>query len=218
MQAYNPLEGDTMNAEMKPVKITTALLKGGGTRTTTAIFLALELARRDPDNLVLLVDADTQNGTSYEWLDNSGDERPQNLHAAYWPMTSFASRAQAYGAKHIVVDTGNDAVGLEQALSFTDHVVVTVKPSGAEVARVRPTLNVVASHGRAEDIDVAMLITRAKARTISLAGVQKTLATVTDARLLETVIPEKELYSQAYPTIPMDLGAYPDALDELLNK
>lgn len=207
-----------MKDELEPVRLTTAMLKGGGTRTTSAVFTALDLARREPSETVLLVDADTQNGTSYEWIDSAGDNCPPNLTAAYWPVSSFADRALAFGAKHIVVDTGNDAVGLEQALKLTDHVLVTVKPSGSEIARVRPTLNVINSHPRASALNVAMLITRGKARTRSLADAQAVLGQVSDARLLNTVIPEWELYAQAYPTIPDELGAYPAALDELLAR
>jgi chromosome partitioning protein len=207
-----------MTNEIAPVRLTTAMLKGGGTRTTSAVFTAIDLARRDPTETVLLVDADTQNGTAYEWIDSAGDERPANLDAAYWPVSSFADRALNYGAKHIVVDTGNDAVGLEQALTLTDHVLVTVKPSGSEIARVRPTLNVITSHPRAGALNVAMLITRGKARTRSLADAQEVLSRVGDARLLSTIIPEWELYAQAYPTIPDELGAYPTALDELLAR
>lgn len=207
-----------MTKELEPVRLTTAMLKGGGTRTTSAVFTAIDLARREPNETVLLVDADTQNGTAYEWIDSAPDARPANLTAAYWPVSSFVDRALNYGAKHIVVDTGNDAVGLEQALSLTDHVLLTVKPSGSEISRVRPTLNVITGHPRASALNVGMLITRSKARTRSLAEAQEVLSQVSDARLLHTVIPEWELYAQAYPTIPDELGAYPAALDELLAR
>lgn len=204
-------------AARQPVKITTAMLKGGGTRTTTAVFLAFELARRTSDD-VLVVDVDTQNGTAFEWLDGLGDDRPANLDVAYWPVTSFARRVTAVNPTHLIVDTGNDAAGLEQALEVTDHALVTVKPSGAEVSRVQPTLDVIRNSSRAAQVQASILLTRVKARTVSLAQARQALAGIEDAQLLDTVVPDWELYAQAFGTVVSDAGAYAAVLDELMKE
>ena len=69
------------------MRITVGNLKGGSAKTTSAVHLALGLAR---DGRTLLVDADPEQPQSHEWAETAGDDWPADRVAAYPPIPAPA--------------------------------------------------------------------------------------------------------------------------------
>jgi chromosome partitioning protein len=200
----------------KPVRITVGNLKGGVGRSTTSMFLALALARRTGQR-VLVVDADGVNGTSFEWSEMAGEIWPSQINIAYWPSLTLAKRVKESGHEgHVIIDTGpNDAAVLRQALMVSDYLVMPIAASPSEVARIQPTLAAASEVGINREIALSILFTRTKPNTISLREAREALREL-DMPVLENHVPFKIMYSQAYGTVPEDLGVYPAVLDEIL--
>ena len=201
----------------EPIKITVGYLKGGTGKSTTAVLLAMSLARSSPDP-VMLVDADGVNGTTFEWSELAGEDWPAHIKVHYWPSTTLAKRVRDSGhTGHIIIDTGpSDAGILRQALAVTDYLVTPLAATPAEAARVRPTLEAAAEVGVTHPLELSVLFTRAKPNTVSLREAKEALAGA-GLNVLPTNVPFVLLYSQAYGTVPDDLGVYPQVLTEILN-
>lgn len=204
-------------ARSEPVRLTVGYLKGGTGKSTTAVMLAMTLARNS-DEKVLLVDADGVNGTSFEWSELAADDWPSNINVVYWPSVNLAKRVRESGhTGHIVIDTGpSDAAVLRQALAVTDYLVCPVAATPAEAARIRPTLEAAAEVGVTRDISLSILFTRTKPNTVSLRESKEALVNL-DLDVLPTDVPFVLLYSQAYGTTPDDLGVYPQVLTEIIE-
>lgn len=216
MASKNPQLERILQARDTPVRITVGYLKGGTGKSTTSTMLALALARHSKER-VMLVDADGVNGTSFEWSELAGDEWPAQISVNYWPSINLAKRIrESEHAGHIVIDTGpSDAAVLRQALNVTDYLVTPMAASPAEAARVQPTLEAAAEVAIAHPIELSVLFTRTKPNTVSLRDAKEALAQ--HVTVLETDVPFLLLYSQAYGTIPDDLGVYPQVLAEILE-
>lgn len=203
-------------APIKPLNITVGHLKGGSGRSTTAVFLALALARKTGEN-VLLVDADAKNGTSYEWSEDAGEAWPTNVTVAYWPSINLAKRVRDAGhSGHIVIDTGNDAAILRQALKVTDHLLIPLAPSGTESARLTPTLQAAAEIAEDKPLSMSVMLSRTVANTTSRKQARQAL-TDEGIPVWETEISRREIYAQAFGTVPADLGSYEELLNEIIE-
>lgn len=199
------------------MRITVGMLKGGASRTTTAVYLAHALWRRTAEP-VLLADADPANGTTYEWSEDAPDW-PEEISVAYWPLASLGRRLETAlregPAQSSVIDTGNDSLALRAALEVSEHLVVPLAPSGTESTRLTPTLQVAAEVAATRPLALSVLLTRTvhgtNSRRLARAGLEEM-----GLHVLEAEIPRREQYAGAYGTTPTDLGPYRDALDELL--
>lgn len=200
----------------KPLKLCVGNLKGGVGRSTTSILLALALARRTGQR-VLVVDADGANGTAYEWSEMAGESWPAEVNVVYWPSMTLAKRIQESGHEgHVIIDTGpHDAGVLRQALMVSDYLVMPIAATPSEAARLRPTLEAAAEIGINRDIDLSILFTRTRPNTVSLRDARVALGEL-GLRVLDHDVPFVLLYSQAYGTVPPDLGVYPAVLEEIL--
>lgn len=201
----------------QPLRMTVGNLKGGVGRSTTAIFLALALARRTGQR-VLVVDADGANGTAYEWSETAGESWPAGINVVYWPSQMLAKRVQESGHDgHIIIDTApHDASVLRQALMVSDHLIVPIAATPSEAARLRPTLEAAAEVGINRAIELSILFTRTKQNTLSLRDARAALVDL-GLRVLDGDVPNRLMYSQAYGTVPDDLGVYTAVLDEILE-
>ena len=191
----------------EPVRLTVGFLKGGSAKSTTAMFLALALARYSNER-VLLVDADERNGTSFEWSEFAGEDWPSQISVVYWPVPTVGKRIrEANHTGHIVIDTGPEKTGviLRHALGVTDHLVLPLTASPAEATRIRPTLEVAAEVGLSRPLDLSVLFTRVTKNTVSL---RESRAAFVEQGLdvLPTDVPFQQMYSQAFGTVPDDLG------------
>lgn len=198
------------------MRVTVGMLKGGSSRTTTAVCLSLALFRATGER-VLLADADPANGTAFEWAEDAAGW-PSEVEVVYWPVSSLGRRVEAAMAQgpalHSVIDTGNDAAALRAALEVSDHLVVPLAPSGTESTRLTPTLQVAAEVAGTRPLGLSILLTRTVHNSTSRREARAALEGM-GLNVLETEIPRLERFANAYGTAPSDLGAYQDALNEL---
>lgn len=199
------------------MRITVGMLKGGATRTTTSIYLALAEQERSGDR-VLLVDADSANGTAFEWVEDAqaSGEWPEEVEVAYWPVSSLVKRVKAVEDRYdsIVIDTGNDASAVRAGLQVTDHLLLPIAPTGTESTRLRPTLEAAAEVAQRRPIELSLLLTRVR-RTRSKIESRTALEEHMGLRVLRTEIPLLERFAAAYGTRPTDLTPYTEVVDEL---
>jgi len=216
-------EGPKMTEEARsldPLRITVGNLKGGVARSTTSMLLALALHRRTGER-VFVVDADGANGTSYEWSEFAGDDWPEGVTVVYMPSQMLAKRVtQMWPEGHLIIDTGNDSTTLRQALMVTDHLLMPIAATPAEATRLTPTLTAAAEVASIKPIELSILFTRTKPKTISFREAYEQLKTLEteDLRVLETNVPFEILYSQSFGTVPDRLGAYADVLEEIIER
>ncbi|WP_322755991.1 ParA family protein [Frankia sp. Cas3] len=114
------------------MRIVVGNLKGGVAKTTTAVYLALGLART---GRVLLVDADGTNASAVDWSANAEDW-PATVVVVPWAVPDLGRRVAAVAGDydHIVIDTGPERGDLlRQALMVTDDLLVPVAPSRGAV-------------------------------------------------------------------------------------
>jgi len=207
---------------MSDVKITVGMLKGGTSRTTTAVYLALAEHRRHGAR-VLLVDADPANGTAYEWVEDAQRNGwPKEVEMAYLPVSSLPTKVPEImddrRIENVVIDTGNSDATIRNALRVTDHLVIPIAPSLSESTRFRPTLEVATQVAMERHIEVSILLTRVVHGTLSRAGMKAMLESqygTIGLNILNAEIPRLERFATAYGKVPADLSPYTAALDEL---
>lgn len=198
--------------------VTVGMLKGGASRTTTAVFLALAQYRRHP-RPILLCDADPANGTAFEWAEDARDDGwPEAVHVRYWPVGSLSRRVEAAvqseGYSSVIIDTGNDAAAVRAGLEVTDHLLVPIAPSGTESTRLTPTLEAAAEVAARRPIELSLLLTRTVHNSASRRQAREAL-TGMDLRVLTAEVPRLERFANAYGTAPRDLSPYTDVITEL---
>jgi chromosome partitioning protein len=194
-------------------------LKGGSAKTTSAAFLAHELAARG--RRVVMVDADPQ-GSALRW---------QGL--AEWPvpvlgLPSTTLHRQLWGvvdrARYdvVVIDTPplEDRDGIvASALRVATDIVVPLAPTMMELDRVGPVWRAVedsAGH-RDDDPRTAVLLNRTVANASSTDAVREAL-TAQDRWVFTQVIPRREVYAQAFGApLPAQDGPYGAVAEELLT-
>ena len=203
-----------------PLRLTVGNLKGGVARSTTSIMLALALVKRTGQR-VLLVDADAANGTSFEWSEYAGEVWPAEVNVVYLPSQMLGKRVrEMWPEGHLIIDTGNDSTTLRQALMVTDHLVMPIGATPSEATRLTPTLQAAAEVASIKQVQPSVPCTRPKPNTISFREAWEQLKAmegdVEGLHVLDVNVPFQLLYSQAFGTVPTNLGVYPDVLEEIL--
>lgn len=191
------------------MRLATANTKGGTSNTTTALFLSMGLHRL---GRTLLVDADPQK-SMLSW----SEKCTLPFTVISLPVRDIHRRLVDLAAdyEHVVIDTPpGDTKIIASAAMAVDTVLVPIAPTGLDIDRVRPTFELLAEVEQYKDIAVGVLLARVRKRTRSLAKAREILGKL-GYPLMDTEIPEREMYSQAFGTVPGDLGEYDDLLDEL---
>lgn len=198
------------------MRITVGNLKGGVSKTTTSILLALALAMLG--RRVLLVDADPQ-GSASDWVENTEDW-PDSVTVIPWATRDLAKRVEQVAGDYddIVIDTGpgNELI-FRQALLATDHLVVTVTPSPMEIRQLRPSFEVAAEIDAVSPVWAHVLLCKVRERSKLLAGALALLERL-DLPTLDTMIHLWDQYIAAWATAPAtdeDLGEYVALIKEL---
>lgn len=193
--------------------ITVAGLKGGCGKTTSAVFLADQLARA---RRVLLVDTDPQ-GSALSWSEAASFPFP----TVGLPVRDIHRRLPLLAADYhqVVLDTPpGDLPIVRSALLAADQVLLPLSPTTIDVDRLRPTLELLAEVEalRPHGVDLHVLLTRVRAGTRSGRAARQLLADELGLPVLQAEIPLREGYANAFGTTLPPAAEYEATLDELL--
>jgi len=195
------------------MRITVGNLKGGVAKTTTAVHLAVGLART---GRTLLVDADPQAASALDWSTVAGaDVFPAEV--VPWAGKDLADRVKRVAGDyaHVVIDTGGeDDTVLSQALLVTDELLVPVAPSLVELRRLPATFDLAAKIDIVSPVSVRVLLCRVRSGTNSATEARQLLAEL-DLPVMTAQVSMWERYAQAFGSVPSALSEYEHVLAEL---
>lgn len=216
------------------LRLTVGALKGGSGKTTTAVYLALGIARATGAR-VLLVDADPQAATASDWAGSVNARHwhdpdtypawPDAVVVVPWHGDDLGRRiAQvADDYTHVIIDTGGESDRiLAAALWVTDELLVPVQPNPADVRRLPATFGVAANVHNARPgrpLTARVLLTRVSQRTV----LYREATDLLERQQLPVMSAEVRLslgaegYAAAFGTVPHDLADYATVLAELAD-
>lgn len=184
-------------------------LKGGVGKTTTALYLATVAAHQG--RTVTVLDVDSEH-SACRWAQHLllpfavVEGQPERL--------ARQVRAYTEADELVIIDTPpNSRELLMRAGSLVDLAIVPVAPSGLEVDRLRPTLELLADlQAQRPQLDTAILLTRYQERRILAHEAQSALSGLP---VLAHQIREREAYKSAFGGLPAPLGEYQAVWEEL---
>lgn len=197
------------------MRITVGSLKGGVAKTTTAVHLALGLAR---EARTLLVDADPQQSSAWRWSELAGEHWPDGCVVIPLASRELARRVTqlAPDYAHVVIDVGpKNPLLLRQAMSVTDHLVVPTSPRPLELAELPATFDLAAEVDATHPLLAAVLLVQVRAGTRSAVEARQLLAEDLELPVFDAQTRLLESIALAYGTVPADLGDYDQVLTEL---
>lgn len=197
------------------MRITVGNLKGGASKTTTAVFLSLGLAKQ---GRTLLVDADPEQASAFRWSELA-EGWPRNCVVIAVSSRRLTERIEDLTAQgdyeHVVIDTSpKNPIMLRQAMAYTDHVVVPVAPRPLDLAELPATMDLAAEVDATTPLLASVLLVQVRAGTRS-ASEARELLLEREHPVLRSQIRLREAFALAYGTVPEDLAEYGDALAEL---
>jgi len=200
------------------VKVAVANLKGGTSKTTTAVFLASAFARRGK---TLLVDCDPQ-GSALSWAE-SAEEGGASLGFSVMglPVKDVHRKIKGFqdDYEHVVIDTPPGEIAITRAaLLAADTAVVAVQPTAMDLDRVMPTLELLAEVEPVNDVTFHVLL--ARVRRISREGRDARAAMVgMGLPVMAAEVPQLGFFADAFgEVLDGDLREYERVAAELLGE
>jgi chromosome partitioning protein len=200
------------------MRLTIGCLKGGTGKTTSAVFLAAALAQDGP---TLLVDADPQSQSAYDWSQlavDRGDLLPYEVQP--WATTDLARKVRGVADRyaHVVIDVGGENPAMfRAAASVTGELLVPVSPSEAELRRIPATFAAAAEVENMTGVEVypRILLVKVDSRTGDGPAAREFLQ-ASDLPVMAAQVRDAVLYPRSYGHVPADPGDYAAVLAELL--
>ena len=181
--------------------------KGGTSCTTTAVYLA-ELASSSAPTLV--VDADPQ-ASALAWLGGLEAAGPE---VVALPLETVGQQipSVARGFEHVFIDTppGHTEI-IFSAMQAADVTLVPMTPTGLEVVRLRPTLELSAEAGT----PAVVLLVRCRPTR----SVREVLDVLLDQQIavLAAMIPLREQIATSFGRVPRAFFGYDVAWESLVT-
>lgn len=191
-------------------------LKGGTSKSTTAMFLAAALSRK---GRALLVDCDPQ-GSALTWAEDAeADGGELGFNVVSIPTRDVKKRVDRLAGdyEHVVLDTPPGELDIVRAaLHAADVAVVAISPSVMDINRFRPTLELIAEVESVSELDYRVLLTMV--RRISREGRDaRQVMEELELPVLKTEIPHLSAYRAAFGDVIQDPADYENVADELLE-
>jgi chromosome partitioning protein len=95
-----------------------------------------------------------------------------------------------------------------------DVVIVPASPTGLDLNRIMPTIDLLAEVEPLHPVEVGVLLTKVRRGTVSARSVRDVLAEA-GLPVLDSEIPLGEMYAGSFGIAPTDLGHYDDLIKEL---
>lgn len=185
-------------------------LKGGTTKTTTAIYLATALTELTDDTVTVL-DLDPQ-GSATEWA-GLADDNDAPLPFDVNPINARAlTRLNNQPGHWNIIDCPPGASStIDAALDASDMTIIPVSPSGMQADRMWATIDV----AEARNTHARVLVTNVRPQTISARNMIAALDE-SDVIRCSPVIPQREAINASWGTVPGDLFGYDDLARDLI--
>lgn len=199
------------------MKLALVNLKGGVSKTTTAVYLATAFSRRGK---TLLVDADPQ-GSSLSWTEDAeADGEEVGFAVVGLPTRDLHKKLSkmADDYEYIVIDTPpGDAAITKAALMASEIVVVPISAAAMDLNRFQPTLEAIAEVEPLTGLEYRVLLTQVQ--RISREGQDARLVMEeVNLPVLEAEVPYLRAYKRAFGAPIDDLADYKAVADELLEE
>lgn len=195
---------------MQPSILAIAGLKGGTGKTTTAIYLAASIHKRDL--LVTIIDADSEQ-SALNWA--MGD-LPYPVVAMDKDKLGKQAKALKEQGHIVIIDCSpNNRDVLLMAAMTADHVIVPTSVSGAEVNRLEATLDLLVQVEESRDKDlVSILLTRWNSNRVLS---NEFLEAYQGYPILKHRISNRVKYQSEFGTFPRSTIEFSEVLHEVLG-
>jgi chromosome partitioning protein len=192
------------------MRIAIVNLKGGVGKTTTAVYLATGLQRM---GRTLLVDADPQASASL-WAETDPDF-PLTVVQKHSAKLHTAVADVGKGYDHVVIDTPPAELAIiRSAVLAAELVIVPASPTGLDVNRIMPTIDLLAEIEPIHEVQMGILLTKVRKGTIAAREIRTVLGEL-GLPMFDTEIPLAEMYAGGFGITPEQLGAYDLLIKEL---
>lgn len=190
--------------------LTITNLKGGTTKTTTAIYIATGLVARG--HKVTVYDLDPQ-GSATEWsalAEDTGNALPFSV----TPINARSlQRVTVSDEEWVIIDCPPGASStIDTAIDASDLTIIPVAPSGIQTDRMWATIDLTENRSTPSRV----LVTNVRSGTRSANTVDSALQESEVGRFAAT-IPQREAINNSWGYTPVDMHGYDDVVDELTD-
>lgn len=199
------------------MRIVVGNAKGGVGKSTTAIYVAVGLARAG--RRVLLVDGDATNASIADWRTAAGEAWPPAIVVVSWNTPEMLRQVDHVAADYtdVVIDTGPERLDLlRRAMLIADELLVPVTPSPTELRQLGVTFTAAAEVDTVAPLVARVLLTRVRPGTRSSVEAREYLDAL-DLPTMRAEIRLRESIPQSWGSADFALGDYEAVLAELLT-